>query len=306
VTETPLFVIALRCGRLANRMVLFANFIALVEERGGRLVNFTFHSYADSFQATRRDIYCQYPAPRAPGLLDLAPLARVIKKTRVLYHSVRALGKLNQRFPVLGRTVVTLREAEAEGTTSLETTATEELFRGSKAIFVYGWKFRAPEYVKRHAEKIRQFFKPVEELDQLSRQAVERLREQAEVVVGVHIRHGDYPTLNGGQFFFPISRYLSWMQELEALFPGKRVSFLVCSDEPRREGEFPGLSVGFGPGSAVTDLYALAYCDYIMGPMSTFSQWSSFYGNTPLFHIMGSEARIELDRFTVSFLAEIP
>ena len=38
-----LFTIGLRCGRLANRLILFANFIALAEEQGHRVINFTFH-----------------------------------------------------------------------------------------------------------------------------------------------------------------------------------------------------------------------------------------------------------------------
>jgi len=64
----PLFIISGRCGRLANRLVLFANFIALAAERGYRVMNPTFHSYATLFETTRRDIYCQYPATAAPSI----------------------------------------------------------------------------------------------------------------------------------------------------------------------------------------------------------------------------------------------
>ena len=56
-----LFVISGRCGRMANRIILFANFIALAEEQGHRVANPTFHSYAKWFETTRNDIYCQYP-----------------------------------------------------------------------------------------------------------------------------------------------------------------------------------------------------------------------------------------------------
>ncbi|MEI6196457.1 MAG: hypothetical protein WCS42_19225, partial [Verrucomicrobiota bacterium] len=55
-----LFTIGLRCGRLANRMILFANFVALAEEQGHRLINFTFHSYSELFEGTRGNIYCRY------------------------------------------------------------------------------------------------------------------------------------------------------------------------------------------------------------------------------------------------------
>jgi hypothetical protein len=40
-----------------------------------------------------------------------------------------------------------------------------------------------------------------------------------------------------------------------------------------------------GPGHFIEDLYALASCDYIIGPPSTFSQWASFYGNVPRYMV---------------------
>ena len=80
------------------------------------------------------------------------------------------------------------------------------------------------------------------------------------------------------------------------------MAFLVCSDEPRHEQEFPGLAVGFGPDSPVGDLYALAQCDCIFGPISTFSQWASFYGNKPLFLLNDANARLERAKFRISCL----
>jgi hypothetical protein len=92
------------------------------------------------------------------------------------------------------------------------------------------------------------------------------------------------------------------MQELAAQFPDRKVAFFVCSDEPRTADEFPGLSVGLGAGSPVGDLYALAGCDYIFGPQSTFTQWASFYGNKPLFLLNDANARLERAKFRVSCL----
>jgi hypothetical protein len=160
--------------------------------------------------------------------------------------------------------------------------------------------------VERHAAKVRAYFRPVESHDRASRETVDRLRRDADVIVGVHIRHGDYRGWRGGKYFFEIQRYTAWMKELTDQFPGRRVAFLVCSDEPRTESEFPGLSVGFGGGIPVQDLCALARCDYILGPVSSFSQWASFYGDIPLFHLRDRNDRVELIRFRVSFLGEVP
>lgn len=92
------------------------------------------------------------------------------------------------------------------------------------------------------------------------------------------------------------------MHELAEQFPACKVSFLVCSNEQLGKHEFPGLSLGFGPGFPVEDLYALANCDYVFGPPSTYSQWASFYGDTPLLHLDDSNGRIERGRFRVSYL----
>jgi hypothetical protein len=56
----------------------------------------------------------------------------------------------------------------------------------------------------------------------------------------------------------------------------------------------------------VGDLYALARCDYIMGPPSTYTQWASFYGNRPMLSLDGGDQRIDRDKFQVSDLQTIP
>ena len=66
--DGKLLIVGLRCGRLGNRIVLFANLIAYAAEHGYRLINFAFHSYASFFETTRRDIYCRYPIAPTPKL----------------------------------------------------------------------------------------------------------------------------------------------------------------------------------------------------------------------------------------------
>ena len=305
--ERTLFIISGRCGRLANRLVLFANFIALAEEHGYRVMNPTFHSYASFFETTRRDIYCQYPAARRRSLLDVMPgVAQAIRGTRLFFRLARPLSLLNERFPIFGSGMVTLRQSPGHEITALDGKEVQSRIRHARIVLVNGWNFRAPALVRIHAEKIREYFRPIAELEQASAQAVARLRGRADLVVGVHIRRGDYRTLGGAKWFFPVSRYAQWMRELAEQFLTSKISFLVCSDEPRSLEEFPGLSVECRAGSPMADLYGLAKCDYIFGPVSTFSQWASFYGSKPLFHLKDANARLERENFKVSDLHEIP
>jgi len=299
----PLFIISGRAGRLANRLVLFANFIALATERGYRVMNPTFHSYATLFEATRRDIYCRYPVAGRSSAFDLIPgAAALLRGTRVFFHAARTASVLNERLPMFGGRVVTLRETPGTEITDLAGPEVEAKVRGASVVLVNGWVFRAPQLLHRHGDGIRRYFRPVEMLRKASREAVARLRQNADVVVGVHVRRGDYATWKNGQYLFPLSRYAAWMRELGDQFGGKRVAYLLCSDEPLDAGEFSGLPIASGPGSAAADLYALAECDYVFGPPSTFSQWASFYGNKPLLHLTDSHQSVELGRFAVSDL----
>jgi len=298
-----LFTIGRRCGRLANRLIIFANFIALAEEQGHRVINYTFHSYSDLFEAIRENLHCAYPVPKHKSRLDRIPgVGAAIRKTRIFYHLTRYASVLNERFPIFGKTVVTLRQSKEQFITSLESPEVQEKIRPAKIVLVYDWRFRAPNLVQKHADKIRAYFRPVEKYENASRAAVEPLRRNAGIVIGVHIRQGDYRGWKGGKFFYPVERYAAWMNDLVAQFPGRKVSFFVCSDEPRNAEEFPGLTVGFGAKSPVTDLFALARCDYIVGTKSTFSQWASFYGEKPLLHLLDGNASVKLENFRVCFL----
>lgn len=317
-----MIVISLRSGRLANRLTLFAHFIAMAEEQGHHLVNFAFHSYAHLFETTRRDIYCRYPVAERRSWLDAVPgVAASLRKTRICYQLVCYGSIWNERFPIFGKSVVTLREKPApkslppEGPEitlrevpqaniiPLDGPEVQAQIRDAWLVFAHGWPFRVPtDWIRRHAGKIRDHFQPIEEYARASREAVDRLRRDADVVVGVHIRQGDYRTWRRGKYFFPAARYAGWMRELAAQFPDRKVAFFVCSDEPRAADEFPGLAVGLGAGSAVGDLYALAGCDYIFGPQSTFTQWASLYGNKPLFLLNDASDRLDPAKFRVSGL----
>jgi hypothetical protein len=300
-------VIALRCGRMGNRLVLFANFIAYCEEHGYRLSNITFHTYAHLFETTRRDIYCRYPASPRRSVFDLLPgVAPLIRKTRIFTHLFRGASELNEKFRPFGRKIVTLREIKGRHVTLMDDPQIQNQISDARMVFAHDWRFRAPDQVRRHAEKIRAYFRPLAKLEQGSRQAMARLRREADVVVGVHIRLGDNWKWKNGQYFFQVPQYLVWMNQVKEQFPGKKVAFFVCSDEPRTPGEFPGFTVELGTPSPVQDVDTLARCDYVFGPLSTFTQWASFYGNAPMLHLHSANDRVEMEKFRVSFLGEIP
>src|SRR5581483_10830025 len=128
-----LFIIARRCGRLANRLVLFANFIGLAKEQGHRVINIPFHSYANLFETTRRDLYCAWPVAPRKRKLDLVPgMGEALRRTRLLLHLVRAASAFNESVPLLGPGVLTLRESPKR--TLLESAEIQERIRPARTV----------------------------------------------------------------------------------------------------------------------------------------------------------------------------
>jgi hypothetical protein len=82
------------------------------------------------------------------------------------------------------------------------------------------------------------------------------------------------------------------------------VGFLICSNEAINATMYQGLTVCFGTGDPVEDLYCLSACDYIIGPPSSFSAWAAFYGDKPIRWIVASDdvPAIESFRSGTSFV----
>lgn len=123
---------------------------------------------------------------------------------------------------------------------------------------------------------------------------LEQVRQSANLIVGIHIRRGDYKYFQEGKYYFEDEVYLDYMQQLKNLFPEKNISFFIASNEPFDQAYFASVNCFQIAGALPTDdLCGLSLCDYILGPMSTFSMWASYTGKVPLRFI---ETRNELLR----------
>ena len=158
-----------------------------------------------------------------------------------------------------------------------------------KVVLTMGWLFRDNAATLRHAEMLRELLRPTETHRREAESAASRARQEADMLVGVHIRHGDYKTFLGGRYYYSLEQYRGFMEQMRDLLPERRVAFLICSDAKHDLAAFGDLDVHPGPGRLASDLLALSHCDYIIGPRSTYSYWASFYGNRPLLHRIGIE-----------------
>ncbi|QYY37394.1 hypothetical protein [Ruficoccus sp. ZRK36] len=130
------------------------------------------------------------------------------------------------------------------------------------------------------------------------RQYLEQVRAEAEdILVGVHIRRGDYREFGGGEFYFSLDQYAQLAKSLVSNLGGRKATFIACSDEPIPTDAFPGVDWKPGPGSLTGDLYALSVCDYVMGPPSTFNHWSAFIAGIPRYEITQESQTLRLEDF---------
>ena len=303
-------VLAKRNAQLGNRLTMHAHLLAFCLENRCVFINPTLGEYADFFVGTRGRLLSQKDAP-----VRLEPLPKWQAKmayvgVRIIYQLAK-VSRLLPWFPIQsGRaTRNPLGKGLREFLEELET-------RGGRLAVVSTWKIRNYELCTKHAEAIRRLFTPVPRLRKNADHKLKTLRAGVNLILGVHIRQGDYRRHAGGDLFFTPADYRRWMEEFAACFPGQKVGFAVCSDAKQSAEDFTGLAVVFGPGNddadeygnkrhdpvkgvIVEDNYMLSQCDYILGTVSTFCSWAAFWGNKPLLQVSSKSEHAIPERFVV-------
>lgn len=180
-------------------------------------------------------------------------------------------------------------------------------FNNFKTIFgliqiVRGWTTR--NLIENH-QKVGQFvydqFLPNEDIVSKVNQVFAEHRPDADAIIGVHIRKGDYKNWLDGRYYYEDEAYESFMSQMEALLAPRKVAFFLSTN-----GEVSDIitknhrTFRIKDGNMAHDLYGLSRCDYIMGPPSTFSKWAALVGKVPLCHISNPNQQLSLDSFSYS------
>jgi hypothetical protein len=280
-----MIIIARNYGQLGNRLFLYAHLIAAAEEYGIELANPCFAEYAHLFPATAADLWCRYPAKSShtqPSLRRRQVLAKAI------YLSTKTLATLG-----LTRYPVPIKRLKGEQTCDLASHEFAEAVR-HRHLLVQGWLFRSNPLAHKHLEVIRRHFQIQLENQARVDHLIAQLRSKADIIVGVHIRHGDYVNFMGGRYFFSVQQYVAAMRNIADQFPHQKVAFLVCSNAKLDPGVFGELNVRLGLGHISEDLYSFAAADLLIGPPSTYTGWASFYGDVPLVQMKTADLPIDL------------
>ena len=278
-----------KSGMLANRLFAFSHFIANAIEHQYVLVNPTFGEYCQYFYATRNNDFGDLPIYVRLGINIPFPLLRVcyylIEKTipKSTWHVVIKFSPtdLEKQFDLNRDDFLKIAN--------------------QKVVLTNGWLFRDHKNHAKHSETIRKLFTPDQQILNEVNNLISYARNQGDILIGVHLRKGDYKEWRGGKYYFTDEIYAGKMFQLVSHFGdmGKQVTFWMCSNEVIDEHNFDKYNILLGPGHVIKDLYSLSKCDYIIGPPSTYSRWASFYGKVPLLRIKDPVQRISVEDFLV-------
>lgn len=282
-----MLILASKYGRLCNRLFHYAKFVTLAAEYQLSTANIAFDEYVEYFQKTSQDLFFRFPPNES-----IFPTNRTFRN--LIYRFIARVVLAVEKY--IDANNITFIRTEFNNTYEL---SNKDLIDRSRKglVFFYGWpKLDKKLYIK-HYDVLRSFFEPLDQYVQNVKVIIERARDRADVLIGVHIRRSDYKYWKNGEYYFEIDVYKKCMRRAEELFPSKRVAFLVCSDEYLDSGKFSMFQSYMGSGHLIEDLYALAACDYLVGTLSTYSSWASFYGNIPLYVINDAECPKSLSDF---------
>lgn len=288
-----MLVIARKDGQLGNKLAHFAHFIALSCETGVPVMNPCFGEYAEYFESTSNDLWCRYPVcsqQSPPKGWKRKFLPKATYRIAKLIHQIQSISRL------VGWTPRIINVVYPQGSELLSFASPEVLQQVSRtSIWVgLGWQVSSGQLRTKYIEVIRRHFQPKPIHQQQIERKTSELRSAGNVVIGVHIRQGDYSWFEGGKYYYQLADYRRWMQLIVDQMPNQRVVFLVCGNGSISAKDFDGLPVKMGPGHMVEDMYCLARTDLIIGPPSTFSGWAAFYGDVPLIYLESVDQTINV------------
>lgn len=274
---------------LANRLFFFAHAMNLAGRHSTRVLGLHLPEADGVFEGAVHGALCCWPPLRH---LPLRWSARTVHR---LNEASLTLDAWLRRHPVPGAVVweATLDDPIHQ---PLDSAALRRLRQ--PLVFLSGW-INLHRLVLDDPGTIRRFFTLRQPLRAAIEGPIRHFRKDLDVLIGVHIRRGDFRTYYAGKYYYDDAVYRDLMDHMTRLHPGRRVGFLLCSDEPLNLAAFHGHRVHPGPGTVIGDLYSLAETDLILSPSSTYSLWAAFQGRKPYGVIRHAEHRPTLEDFVV-------
>lgn len=286
-------------GQTCNQLFQISHWIPVARELGIPLYFPGFRRYADLFRGTAKQHFPRYPRTAQDVGWTEAFLCSVCSYVAQVPHiSISPVFKLASLLS--GVVTTTCDDSGRHGSIQTTQIIKSPKIAAGQSLWVRGWLFRDQAGLAKHRRSIVDFFSPTPEIRQRVDLCIRQNRGRKTILIGVHLRRGDYSKWADGMYCYDDTVFFRLMRQMVDLLPESNIRFLLVSNQTFNTKNYGGLDIGVGPGDPAGDLFALASCDYIIGPPSTFTMWASFFGNVPLFLIKDPLVDLRLDCFEIN------
>ena len=179
----------------------------------------------------------------------------------------------------------------------------DRLLRRHRRVWIDGWRVHFHDLFLRYRDEICSLFAFLPEVENAAVQRMNPwLHRDDCLLLGLHIRRGDYARFLGGRYFYDDAVMQRLVSQFCHLHPEKKVEVFVCGNDPQLDAEayrrsVPQAEFVFPNGNPGEDLCVLSHCHYLIGPPSTFSLVASMYHDVPLYWIEQAEAPLMPESF---------
>lgn len=274
-------IIASREGQLANRLFHASSFIVNAKENNYHVCHLFFEDYYQFFSESldqKRNLISFLGKKRTWFLSGVQKITTLL---------IRVLLKLRiTRLPFIE---IIEHKGYDQDKPAFDLNNQDFIKKAkSKLVLVYGWLFRDTINEKKYRQLLIEIWQPNKNFILNIDNYWQRYKSNCDILIGVHMRGGDYKKFEGGKWYYEPQQYYNKMEELAALevFKSKKIGYVICTNEKNVSfSNSDAFLVFMEERHFVEDLFLLSKCDYIIGPPSTFSGLASFYGKTPLYKI---------------------
>lgn len=176
----------------------------------------------------------------------------------------------------------------------------QEELKNRRKSYCCGWLFRRNDLTEKYRKEFQSKY-ALKESFYRDNLFVEKVldKKEDEVVVGIHLRRGDYKNWQGGKYYFENDTFVHAMDKMKEIQKkkGKKVKFLLFSNEKLDFTESDSLMISHEQW--YIDQYLMSKCDYLIGPPSTFTGWASYIGEVPLYYIENKNPDLKLSDFRI-------
>lgn len=162
---------------------------------------------------------------------------------------------------------------------------------------VGGWSYRCNALTSRYRTTFQQVYRLRQKLNHAEADLLSSLqcaKASGAVVVGLHVRRGDYKDFKGGRYYFSNAVYAQIVTRLREYYAkrGSTCWVLVCSND----SDWPACGQNItSRGRWFADQMLLQECDLLIGPPSTFTLWASYIAEIPYLHVHSAEQALSFE-----------